>query len=81
MVEFTLGGLMWAMDTWQNECEEDFPQVTASDLIINDHLFFIHFFFCFFFNPLCCWQANVLYIANTASLQPEDALWLWVNKD
>lgn len=62
----------------QNECEEDFHQDSASDLIINDHLFFIHIlFFCLFFNLLCYWEANVMYIANTAPLQPEDALWLW----
>lgn len=72
----------WRFDTGdrycQNECEEDFPQVTASDLIINDHLFFIHFFLSVCsFNLLCYWQANVMYIANTAPLQPEDALWLW----
>lgn len=48
----------WRFDTGdrycQNECEEDFPQVTASDLIINDHLFFIHFFFFLFVLLICC---------------------------
>lgn len=31
--------------------------------------------FCFCLH-LCYWQANVVYIANTGPLQPEDALWL-----